>query len=325
MNYVFFDIECANCLHGEGKICSFGYVKTDENFNVIKKKDILMDPAAPFLLGNARTGNGIRLAYPLFRFRWAHTFPSYYHEIRDLLEDKDSLAFGFAVLQDASYLLYSCKRYQLTPINFKFYDIQLFEKELHHLKNPSGLDTLVEKYHEQIFTYHRSDDDALMTMEVLRSLLKENNYKVEDVLSNYPAGLSNTKKLIETLEERRLLKNKKEELRKRQDILFSFYAKRNVPIESSDISLYKKNIFLTKIVLNDYLSLLEKNRNLILKKGAKIVRCSSDADILVLLDKDRNSSFFNHCKKDAVIMTMKELLKKLGIKEEESPKKKIRR
>ena len=40
MDYLFFDTECANCLHGEGKICSFGYVRTDENFHVLKKKDI---------------------------------------------------------------------------------------------------------------------------------------------------------------------------------------------------------------------------------------------------------------------------------------------
>ena len=30
MKYVFFDIECANCFQGNGKICSFGYVITDE-------------------------------------------------------------------------------------------------------------------------------------------------------------------------------------------------------------------------------------------------------------------------------------------------------
>ena len=67
MNYVFFDIECANCIHGEGKICSFGFVKTDENFNVIQEHDLLRNPDAPFLLGNAKTGKGITLAYPLDR------------------------------------------------------------------------------------------------------------------------------------------------------------------------------------------------------------------------------------------------------------------
>ena len=28
--YLFFDVECANCFNGKGKLCSFGYVLTDE-------------------------------------------------------------------------------------------------------------------------------------------------------------------------------------------------------------------------------------------------------------------------------------------------------
>ena len=39
MKYVFFDIECANCYQGKGKICSFGYVITNENFDVEEKYD----------------------------------------------------------------------------------------------------------------------------------------------------------------------------------------------------------------------------------------------------------------------------------------------
>ena len=50
MQYLFFDIECANCDGGNGKICSFGYVLTDENFNEIEKEDIIIDPKAPFHL-----------------------------------------------------------------------------------------------------------------------------------------------------------------------------------------------------------------------------------------------------------------------------------
>ena len=50
MNYLFFDIECANCDGGNGKICSFGYVLTDTDFNVLEYKDLLIDPKAKFKL-----------------------------------------------------------------------------------------------------------------------------------------------------------------------------------------------------------------------------------------------------------------------------------
>ncbi|MFA6586702.1 MAG: 3'-5' exonuclease [Bacilli bacterium] len=320
MNYVFFDIECANCLHGEGKICSFGYVKTDENFQVLKKKDILVDPAAPFLLGNAKTGNGIRLAYPLFRFKWAHTFPFYYQEIKTLLEDKDSLAFGFAVKQDVSYLLFSARRYQLNPIRFRFYDIQLFEKELHKRKNPSGLDTLIEFYHQDKFTYHRSDDDALMTMEVFKSLLKENSFTARDVLQKYPDGLSDTQSLLTDLENRKAKKRKKEDIKKKEDSLFLFFSKEEAPLQSADLSLYKKKIFITKDILIENLSTLLAGKNKIRKKGARIVRSPEEADILVLAFDDKDSPFFSHVKKDAKKMSIDELLGKFGIAKEKPSK-----
>ena len=45
MKYLFFDIECANCFDRKGKIFSFGYVLTDEKFNVIEpREDILVSP-----------------------------------------------------------------------------------------------------------------------------------------------------------------------------------------------------------------------------------------------------------------------------------------
>lgn len=44
MNYLFYDIECANSFGGTGKICSFGYVLTNENFEVITEDDVLINP-----------------------------------------------------------------------------------------------------------------------------------------------------------------------------------------------------------------------------------------------------------------------------------------
>ena len=63
MEYIFFDIECANCFQGRGKICSFGYVITDESFNVISKNDILMNPHSRFHLCGHGNHPGITLGY----------------------------------------------------------------------------------------------------------------------------------------------------------------------------------------------------------------------------------------------------------------------
>ena len=38
MNYIFYDIECANCQYGQAKICSFGYVVASEDFEVLESR-----------------------------------------------------------------------------------------------------------------------------------------------------------------------------------------------------------------------------------------------------------------------------------------------
>lgn len=56
MKYLFFDVECSNCFNGEGKLCEFGYVITDENFCVLRK-DVL--PMSPGQGGENRFDKGI--------------------------------------------------------------------------------------------------------------------------------------------------------------------------------------------------------------------------------------------------------------------------
>lgn len=49
MNYLLFDIECVYDKQ-EQYMLSFGYVKTDKDFNVIKREDILINPNLTFSL-----------------------------------------------------------------------------------------------------------------------------------------------------------------------------------------------------------------------------------------------------------------------------------
>lgn len=292
MNYVFFDVECANCLNGEGKICSFGYVKTDENFNVLKKKDILIDPVAPFLLGNAKTGDGIKLAYPLFRFQRAYTFPHYYKEIKKLLEDPSNLCFGFAVFQDVSYISYTCRRYSLPIIEFKFFDIQKMEKEINHRKNNSGLDHLVEEYHLDTFTYHRSDDDALMSMEVLKALLEKNQLKVEDLLSRFPNSFDRTDNLLKELERRKKVKAaKKAHNEKVRKLFMEPHAK--VDINLYNPLLFKKTFLLDNELLNKQIDYFFQHKEIIEKHGIILTRNPALAEVVIIERKNKKINLPN--------------------------------
>lgn len=312
MNYVFFDIECANCIHGEGKICSFGFVKTDENFNVIQEHDLLRNPDAPFLLGNAKTGKGITLAYPLFRFRESPIFPHYYKQIRKLLTNPDTLCFGFAVNQDASFISYSCARYHLPYIDFKFFDIQEFEKRLFHRKNASGLQSLIEQYGEGAFTYHRSEDDALRTREVFKHRVKNLGQTVEQIWNRYPECINDTRTL-----NAHILEQKKARLAKQRRILRmnNFYS---LPSPNANINCYskllwgKKFFFTTKVLKNKKCrDILFQKRDRFFKKGGILVKDYPDADYVVLhssADKERAQN--EH--PEATFITFDEIRKEIG-------------
>ena len=80
MKYLFFDIECANCFNGKGKICSFGYCVTDEDFNIIQSEDIVINPKDKFNLGTPQK-EIIKLAYSKEEFFAAPDFSYFYKKV----------------------------------------------------------------------------------------------------------------------------------------------------------------------------------------------------------------------------------------------------
>lgn len=104
MEYIFFDIECANSYAGKAKICSFGYVVTDKFFNIKKRKDIIVNPESTFdKLALLRMGT--ELPYPQERYLAAGNFRKAYDEIKNLLTRKDVIIVGHGTHNDAEFIL----------------------------------------------------------------------------------------------------------------------------------------------------------------------------------------------------------------------------
>ena len=59
MKYLFFDTECCDGVH----ICEFGYVVTDESFNVTEKDVFLIAPEKPFTLSHPAVRNELKLYF----------------------------------------------------------------------------------------------------------------------------------------------------------------------------------------------------------------------------------------------------------------------
>ena len=187
MKYVFFDIECANCFQGNGKICSFGYVVTDEKFKILEKKDIPMNPHSKFHLFGTKKHPGIVLAYDEKTFNSSPDFIHFYKKIRNLLTDRHSMNFGFSVLSDAGYIKSECKRYAKPMFDYEFIDVQRIFTDYKNLENtPSLIKCAAEYGVTESQDIHKSDDDSYFTMRVLKGLCEETGLTVNELIEKYP-------------------------------------------------------------------------------------------------------------------------------------------
>ena len=175
--YLFFDIECANRdSDGRNMIYSFGYLLSDEQFNILcSEKDLVINPNVKewdwYVLKKI-------LAYPKKYVESQPKFPHFYEKIKKLIEDPDTLVCGFSTKDDVGYLMDECERYGLEPFNFKFFDIQRLEmsQPRERIRQQQSLGETYMIWCNRIpCSLHRSDIDARLTFEVAKAICKKNN------------------------------------------------------------------------------------------------------------------------------------------------------
>ena len=172
MNLVFFDIECASVHKTIAKICAFGYVVCDEQFNIIKKEDILINPKGGFHLTDRRGEKGLELPYDYAEFKKHPPFPAVYSFIKELLEDRNNLVLGHAILNDVKYLDLESRRFHLPSFNFRFLDSQImYMTHVNDFSRQFGLEYITENLNV-VFTPHRAADDAYATMKIVEELCR---------------------------------------------------------------------------------------------------------------------------------------------------------
>ena len=179
MKYLFFDTECSNCYGGVHKICEYGQIVTDEEFNILEgsEKDIVMNPGpdGKFNLKGRDGRPDLVLSHDYGEYYRAFEFERYYDYIELMLTKKDTMVFLWAASNDVNIIIDSCRRYDLKEIDFACYDVQtMFMVVMNEDRRPS-LEKAMEllELPMDIYTAHNPTDDSKMTMAVLKALCEK--------------------------------------------------------------------------------------------------------------------------------------------------------
>ena len=194
MNYLFFDVECANSFDGVGKICEFGYVLTDENLNVIKQGIHLINPDAEF---DWYVKYKI-ISYAIKEYEKAPKYPQIYRmHIQELVELPDTLYVGHGVRDDIKYLNDEANRYNLPRFERQCIDSSQIHRRFYNLPQTKGLKAIVKELeigdHKKL---HNSEYDAKMTLEYVKRMCEESGLSFEQLIKKHAKS---KKKVVQTV------------------------------------------------------------------------------------------------------------------------------
>lgn len=237
MSLVFFDIECASVYKTTAKICAFGYVVCDENFNIIEKEDILINPKGAFHLTDSKGEKGLVLPYKYADFKKYPDFRAVYPKIKALLEDENNIVAGHATYNDVNYLNLETRRFKLPSFSFSFSDTQLLYMTMTGgFSRQYGLGYIAEALNVD-FTQHCAADDAYATMRVAEAMCRARGCSFTELesalnitrgrIENYSIFKPRSSGYSEYTEERRAAKE--ERSRARRDFYIYLSRKKGAP------------------------------------------------------------------------------------------------
>lgn len=311
MKYLFFDVECSNCFNGVGKICEFGFVLTDEKFNVIKADDIPMSPGrtygSRFNLKGRKNEKDLELSYDYDYYLSLPEFPKFYEQIKSLVEDKDTLCFAYSMGNDIRHIANTCKRYNLKPLNYTCYDVQKFATRYLEKKGQISLSKACAQIVGPSATVklqeHLSRDDAMMEMEIFDAICELTNKTSQELLNESEYAKTNS---IQFVEEASIRANRKRAKAKGHELYLSLcatvdeiedpqYAGKRYNCSGELKSHYKE-----LLVAIDYV----KHQNGVFSKSI------SKTDFFITFDEKNKSEFANGLKRpfEGQIITLAELL-----------------
>lgn len=181
--YLAFDLEAANG-YMLSSVCSVGVVIADEQFNVLSRENIWINPRSGYNLNGTRANVGIDLHLDKKLLRSSPDFRHVYPRLKALLTDEQYIVVGHAVDSDVRMLNKACERYHLPSINFQFICSQLLYKLYKGENEVKGLGKIADEI-GLTFTQHNSEEDAYASLMTLKYLVENSGLSVDEMMDKY--------------------------------------------------------------------------------------------------------------------------------------------
>ena len=186
MKILFFDLENATS-KGGAKICEFGYVVTDEQFNVTERGNFIINPNIRY---NEWDWYVVRkvLTRKKNEYTKQPTFKEYYPQIRDLMLSADYVV-GHSLDGDAKAVNGECARYGLPAIDYDYYDERdVFLRYTDTVNQRSVMNILLDLGVEGDTTEHDAEADAYNTMIGMKTMVERSGLSLADFCRHYASA-----------------------------------------------------------------------------------------------------------------------------------------
>ena len=280
---LFFDTESGN---GHiSSMCSFGYILTDENFNIKEQGDIFMNPERKF---EKRVLNEV-LFYSKEHYQSFPNFKNYYNKIKSLFQD-DTIVFGHAIVNDVKALNQACERYELPYIDFNFYASDKIYKEFtgDQSRNEISLDKISQRLKlERQNDKHTSLQDAKLVMLQIKKICDELKMDIYNIieLTEFCKGENVGGKY--NVEKKPIIFGEKNNLVRGNNHKLFINCLKETDIEDNKKSKYNHKIvsMSSNFEYNNFKKMIAIVR-LLAKKGGYYTGKGSDADYYVIYGND---------------------------------------
>lgn len=318
MKYLVFDIECCDGKH----ICEFGYVLIDEQFNVLERDCITINPGYKFKLTGREKESDISLAFPEEVYYNSHKFDFYYDRIKSILTTPDCQIIGFSLSNDAGFLATAYELYGKEPISFTYYDFQKLYQGYTKAKNRTSVEGFVEELQISDITLHKSDDDSWAVIRALQIIGEKENLTLPETLKMLKKR--NNDYRAEKAKEHNLSLIEKingGNLKAQNQFMKNFIHRLKLSEEKQDDLFFGKNVCISshfqKKRFNEFLAIIERLYSL----GATYTGKASTCDIFIeYQDGDEEEIRFASVKqaeeienKTIQVLSLEEALKALNL------------